>query len=91
MIPANCDRAYLEEIYDLKFSQAKTLRTVDDKPQWVVCLLMSAMCMGKILTATKEFLADKVTPELIAEYEAKYVDSLKLEILRRECASERHS
>lgn len=84
MIPANVDRVYLEEIYDLKIETGKTLRTVDGTPQWVVVISLSAICLGKPLKASQEILAGKATPELIEKCTNKFIESLKLEILKRE-------
>jgi hypothetical protein len=87
MIPANVTRAYLEEIYDFKVTEGKTLRTVDGQPTWVFVLKFSASCLGKPLTATQEILADKATPELIQQRTDMFIDTLKMEILRREEAN----
>jgi hypothetical protein len=85
VIPANCDREYLEKHYALTVkSVGKTLRTVDDLPQWVKVTRIRAECCGKYWTADIEILADKETPEILGGEVAKYVDSIKLAILKHE-------
>jgi hypothetical protein len=85
MIPADCDRAYLEKHYALTVKYVgKTLRTVDDKPQWVKVTRVRAECCKKFWTADIEILADKETPEILEAEVARYVDALKLTILKHE-------
>lgn len=85
MIPADCDRAYLEKHYALTVTpKGKTLRTVDDVPQWVKVTQVRAECCKKFWTADIEILADKETPEILEGEVAKYIDSIKLAILKHE-------
>jgi hypothetical protein len=96
LIPANADRAYLEQHYALKVEDlGKTLHTVDGIPSWVRVHRLTAQYLTadyktKTLTAHLEIFADKATPEFIASKVDALVNSLKLEILKREEGDTKH-
>lgn len=85
MIPADCDRAYLEKHYALTVkSVGKTLRTVDDKPQWVNVTRVRAECCKKFWQGDIEILSDMETKETLDAEVEKRIDAIKLAILKHE-------